>query len=71
MEKYCIVLEDSNNKTTYVSNISPLLWTNEKDKAKIFFSKSEAMNDIAPYHNSLVNIIDSEVGREIKIVQIE
>ncbi len=46
MKKYIILSRDKDNNVKYISNTSPLLWTDDINKAKIFRSEGEILNDL-------------------------
>jgi hypothetical protein len=46
MKKYIILSRDKDNNIKYISNTSPLLWTDDINKAKIFRSEGEILNDL-------------------------
>ena len=47
------------NEKRYISNTSPLLWTDDKNKAKIFRSEGEIKSDLAEHTNSLEKMINN------------
>ena len=66
----CIVLSrDLDNNISYISNISPLLWTDKKDKAKIFSSEEEVYTNLIDYDNNLVKM-GKKMGLEFKIEEV-
>ena len=46
MSGFVIVALDKNNSSIYVSNTSPILWTDMLDNAKVFFSYQHAKNEL-------------------------
>jgi hypothetical protein len=48
-----------NNEKRYISNTSPLLWTDDKNKAKIFRSEGEIESDLVEHTNSLEKMINN------------
>lgn len=69
MGKYIIYSVDKNNIIRYISNTSPLLWTVDKNKAKIFNSQGEIDADLAEHAVSLEKM-GKELGLEYKVVKI-
>lgn len=69
MGKYIIYSVDKNSIIRYISNTSPLLWTVDKNKAKIFNSQGEIDADLAEHAASLEKM-GKELGLEYKVVKI-
>jgi hypothetical protein len=69
MGKYIIYSVDKNNIIRYISNTSPLLWTVDKNDAKIFNSQGEIDADLAEHAASLEKM-GKELGLEYKVVKI-
>ena len=45
------------NKKYYISNISPLLWTNDLNLAKRFSTESELITDLYEHQSSLEKLV--------------
>jgi len=69
MGKYIIYSVDKNSIIRYISNTSPLLWTVNKNEAKIFNSQGEIDADLAEHAASLEKM-GKELGLEYKVVKI-
>lgn len=66
----CIVLSiDLDNNISYISNISPLLWTSEKNEAKVFSSEDEIYTNLIDYDTNLVKM-GKKLGLEFRIEEI-
>lgn len=66
----CVVLSiDLDNNISYISNISPLLWTDKKDEAKIFSSEEEVYTNLIDYDTNLVKM-GKKMGLEFKIEEV-
>jgi len=61
MEKIVVYSLSENNEKKYISNISPLLWTNKLSEAKIFRSKGEIKEDLS-YHLISLAKLSTEFG---------
>ena len=53
MGKYIILSKSQDNDIRYISNTSPLLWTDNKEKAKIFISENQIQLDLFNHMESL------------------
>ena len=69
MKKFVICLQTREN-IKYISNVSPLLWTNKKSEAKIFASENEISMDLAPHKKSL-ELLTKELNTPIEIISID
>lgn len=60
------------NKETirYISNISPLLWTDDIKNAKKFISENEISIDLSSHKKSL-ELLTKEVNNPIEIISID
>lgn len=58
---YIIYSLSKNNEKKYISNTSPLLWTDDKSKAKIFRSEGEIQTDLS-YHAKSLEKMNKELG---------
>ena len=70
MEKFIVFIIDNDNKESYISNVSPLLWTDDRNKAKIFYSESEIRTDLSLHFNVLDEILKPE-GMKLKVEKLE
>ena len=61
MGNYRVYSLSQNNEKKYISNTSPLLWTDDQSKAKIFRSKGEIEIDLSCHKTSLEKMI-KELG---------
>jgi hypothetical protein len=69
MEYYIISASNKDNIIKYISNISPLLWTNDRTKAKTFRSKGELIMDLT-WHIDSLEKMEKELGLKIEIQQL-
>ena len=53
MSKYIILSKSKDNTIKYISNTSPLLWTDNKSEAKIFRNEGEIITDLSVHKESL------------------
>ncbi len=53
MSKYIILSKSEDNSVSYISNTSPLLWTDNKSEAKIFRNEGEIITDLSVHKESL------------------
>ena len=60
--KYIVLSKSEDNSIRYVSNTSPLLWTNDKNKAKLFMSINEIKLDLYTHMESL-----EKMKKELKL----
>lgn len=66
----CIVSStDLDNNVSYISNVSPLLWTNNKNEAKVFVSENDVYSNLLDYDTNLVKM-GKKLGLEFKIEEI-
>jgi len=61
MKKYIILSKSKSDNIRYVFNTDPLLWTDDKNKAKIFTSESEILTDLYNHMGSL-DKMNKELG---------
>ena len=61
MGNYRVYSLSQNNEKKYISNTSPLLWTDDQSKAKIFRSEGEIEIDLSCHKTSLEKMI-KELG---------
>jgi hypothetical protein len=57
------------NTKRYIYNTSPLLWTDDESKAKIFRSEGEIEEDLHCHKNSLEKM-NKELGIILKVEQV-
>ena len=69
MGKYVVLSKSKDNDIKYISNISPLLWTDNRNNAKIFRSESEINSDLYDYVESL-KLMKKELNLEFEMVEI-
>ena len=69
MGKYILYAMSKTGNVSYLSNISPLLWTNEKSNAKKFNSKNELIMDIA-WHGDSLEMMAKELGLKFEVEEI-
>ena len=66
MGKYIILSKSLDNSIKYISNISPLLWTDNKEEAKIFRNESEILTDLS-YHTESLEKLKKELDIEFEV----
>ena len=66
MGKYIILSKSLDNSIKYISNISPLLWTDNKEEAKIFRNESEILTDLS-YHTESLEKMKTELDIEFEV----
>lgn len=64
MEKIILLSKNRDNNIKYISNTSPLLWTDNKSEAKIFRSKGEINLDLS-FHVDILNKMINELGLKL------
>ncbi len=69
MGKYIILSKSKDNTIKYISNTSPLLWTDKKENAKIFRSEGEIITDLSSHMESLRRM-EKELQLEFKTEMI-
>lgn len=69
MGKYIILSESTDNVIKYISNTSPLLWTDDKNKAKIFRSEGEILTDLYCHKESL-DKMEKELNLKFKMEMV-
>lgn len=70
MMNYILFTKNKNNNIKYISNTSPLLWTNNKFEAKKFRSKEEINLDLYS-HVNILNKMEKELGLKLYLESIE
>lgn len=70
MGKYIILSRAMDNTKKYISNTSPLLWTDNKNNAKIFRSEGEILTDLSCHKESL-DKMKKELNLEFETERIE
>lgn len=66
----CIVSStDLDNNVSYISNVSPLLWTNNKNEVKVFVSENDVYSNLLDYDTNLVKM-GKKLGLEFRIEEI-
>ena len=68
--KNLIICSKSKENIRYISNTSPLLWTDNISNAKKFMSENEIFIDLAPHKKSL-ELLTRETKNTIEIVSID
>ena len=69
MGKYVVLSKSKDNNIKYISNTSPLLWTDNKNKAKIFRNEGEILTDLS-YHQESLEKMKKELGLEFESEEI-
>ena len=69
MGKYIVLSKNLDKEIKYISNTSPLLWTDDRNKAKIFISEGSIMTDLYDHLDTL-NKMCKELGLEISAEKI-
>lgn len=69
MGKYILIARSKSGDITYVSNISPLLWTNEKSRAKKFNTKNEMIMDLT-WHIDSLEKMEKELGLKFEVEMV-
>jgi hypothetical protein len=66
MGSYIMYARSKSGNVSYVANISPLLWTNEKSKAKKFNTKGELIMDLT-WHIDSLEKMEKELGLKFEV----
>ena len=69
MGKYIILSKSKDNSIKYISNTSPLLWTDNKNNAKIFRNEGEILTDLS-YHKESLEKMKNELDLEFETEEI-
>lgn len=69
MGNFIILSRSEDNSVSYISNTSPLLWTDNKSEAKIFRSEGEIMTDLSDHKESL-DKMEKELNIKFEMEQI-
>lgn len=67
---YILLSKLQDNSISYISNTSPLLWTDNKSEAKVFRSIGEIDTDLYEHRNSLEKM-KKELGINLIIKEID
>ena len=70
MGKFILLSKNKNGDKRYISNTSPLLWTDNKSEAKIFRSEGEMMLDLSAHRDILQKMVN-ELGLIYYLEQVE